>query len=136
MPLKYAPSPGTILKCNFQNFKSPEMTKERPVIVLSPRLENCSRTTFLFVPLSTTEPMIVHDYHLKLELPGRELPKGLMRECWLKGDMIYSLSLNRFELYQFRRSKDTGKRAYYTERFSREKLLEIRKAVTCAIGLK
>jgi len=136
MPLKFPAPPGTILRCNFHTFKEPEMTKSRPVIVLSPLLQNHSRTTLLVAALSTTEPNPRHSYHLKVAFPGQTLPKDLIRECWLKGDMVYSLCLSRLDFYHFDRDKSTGKRVYYKDRFSGETLFNIRKAIMYAIGLQ
>ena len=135
MPLKFPPLPGTILRCDFHTFKEPEMTKNRPVVVLSPKIQSSVRTTLLVAPLSTTTPNPVHKYHLKLMLPGPNLPHGLSRECWLKGDMVYALSLNRLDFYHFNRDKNSGKRTYYTDRFEEEYLFKIRKAIMHAIGL-
>ncbi|MEI6730857.1 MAG: type II toxin-antitoxin system PemK/MazF family toxin, partial [Pseudomonadota bacterium] len=42
MAIKYHPNPGTVLTCDFSGMIEPEMIKERPVVVISPRL--CSRT--------------------------------------------------------------------------------------------
>ena len=135
MALKFPPSPGSILRCDFRAFKEPEMTKTRPVIVLSPKIKDAIRTTFLVVPLSSKEPNPIYRYHLKVILPGKTLPEGLSRECWLKGDMVYSLSLNRMDLFHFERDKITGKRSYYSDRFTGEELFNIRKAIMHAIGL-
>jgi mRNA interferase MazF len=135
MPLKFPPFPGTILRCDFHTFKEPEMTKNRPVIVLSPKIKDITHTTLLVAPLSTTEPKPVHKHHLLLTLPGTTLPQGLSRECWLKGDMIYALSLKRFDFYHFERDKISGKRSYYMDRFMGKELFAIRKAVMHAIGL-
>jgi mRNA interferase MazF len=135
MPLKYPPLPGTILRCDFHTFKAPEMTKSRPVIILSPKIATIARTTLLVVPLSTTEPKPYYKYHLKVMLPGKALPKDLAHECWVKGDMIYALSPDRMNLYHFDRDKSTGKRSYYNDRFTGQELFDIRKAVMYAIGL-
>lgn len=135
MALLYPPLPGTILRCDFHTFKEPEMTKARPVIVLSPKVKNHIRTTLLIVALSTKEPSTRHNYHMKVTLPGTELPEGLSRECWLKGDMVYSLCTSRLNFYRMGRDKHTGKRAYYTDRFTGESLFNIRKAIMHAVGL-
>jgi uncharacterized protein YifN (PemK superfamily) len=111
------------------------MTKSRPVIVLSPKVQNITRTTLLVAPLSSKEPIPAHKYHMRLRLPGKILPKDLFRECWLKGDMIYALCQSRLDLYHFERDKSTGKRTYYTDRFTGETLFNIRKAVMHAIGI-
>ena len=136
MPLIFPPFPGTILRCDFTNFKAPEMTKIRPVVLLSPKLQDAIRTTLLVIPLSTTEPSPAHNHHLKVCLPGEIIPVGLGGECWVKGDMVYSLSLDRLSFYHFERDKKTGKRNYYKDRFSSIDLFNIRKTVMYAIGLQ
>ena len=45
MPLKFSPYPGSILRCDFQGFKEPEMVKPRPVIIISTRPERLNRRT-------------------------------------------------------------------------------------------
>ncbi|MEI6729757.1 MAG: type II toxin-antitoxin system PemK/MazF family toxin [Pseudomonadota bacterium] len=135
MPIKYPPLPGTILRCDFNSFKEPEMSKVRPIIVLSPKIKNTIRNTILVVPLSTTAPKPICKYHLQVSLPGDILPKGLQRECWVKGDMIYALSLERLSMYHFDRDKISGKRAYYECRFLGQELHDIRKAVMHAVGI-
>lgn len=135
MPLQYPPLPGAIIRCDFHGLKEPEMTKSRPVIILSPKIKNINRTTFLAVALSTTEPTPSHNYHLKISLPGSILPEGIARECWVKGDMVYSLCKSRMDLYRLGKDKNTGKRTYYTDRYTGDDLFNIRKAVMHAIGL-
>ena len=135
MPIQFPVPPGTILRCNFHTFKEPEMTKSRPVIVLSPLIQAHSRSTLLVAPLSTKEPNPCLNYHLKVTLPGTAIPKDLLRQCWLKGDMVYSLCLSRLDFYHFDRDKITGKRVYYKDKFTGEDLFNIRKAIMHAIGL-
>jgi mRNA interferase MazF len=134
MPLQFPPYPGAILRCDFQGFKEPEMVKPRPVIVISPKAERMNRRICTIVPLSTTHPNPIQRYNLKITLPGIILPNGIRRECWVKGDMIYALSLDRLDLYRL--GKDgQGKRAYYYDRIDNNALFEIRKAVGHSIGL-
>ncbi len=109
------------------------MVKSRPVIVLSPRLERERRTTFIVVSLSSSTPLSEQKYHLRIGLPGTNLPPGIQKDCWVKGDMVYAVSLARLDLYRLGR-KD-GKRAYYSERVNNDTLFQIRKAVGHAIGL-
>lgn len=135
MALIYPPLPGMILRCDFHSFKEPEMTKARPVVILSPKIKNINRTTYLVAALSTTEPRPRHNYHLQLILPGQVLPKKLSRDCWLKGDMVYSLCSSRLDLYHLERDKDSGMRQYYKERFDKETLFNIRKCVMHAVGI-
>jgi uncharacterized protein YifN (PemK superfamily) len=134
MPLKFLPYPGSILRCDFQGFKEPEMVKPRPVVVISARPERVSRRTCIIVPLSTSAPDPIQQYHLEVSLPGALLPKDIQKQCWVKGDMIYAVSLDRLDLYRVGRDTE-GKRAYYYNRFDNKSLFEIRKAVAHAIGL-
>ena len=55
MPLRFFPRAGQVFVCDFTSFKEPEMTKKRPVIVISPRLPYRSDIVTV-VPLSTTPP--------------------------------------------------------------------------------
>ena len=55
MPLKFFPKAGQIFVCDFSKFKEPEMTKWRPVIVISPKLPYRSEIATI-VPISLTEP--------------------------------------------------------------------------------
>ena len=134
MPLKYPPNPGNILRCDFHGFKEPEMVKPRPVVVISARPERMNRRTCIVVPLSTSAPNPVMKYHLEIALPGSVLPKDISRSCWVKGDMIYAVSLERLDLYRLGVNSE-GKRLYYNDRIDNQLLFEIRKAVGHAIGL-
>lgn len=133
MPINFAPHPGSIVRCDFRNLEESEMTKVRPVVVLSPREERNNKRTCIVVSLSTTPPSIIRPYHLQIALPG-ELPGGLKsRACWVKGDMIYSVSLKRIDFYRFSRGMD-GKRNYYYDRINEETMKYIRKTIGYAIG--
>ena len=80
--------------CDFNTgFNAPEMTKVRPVVVVSPlrskRMKLCT-----IVPLSTTEPVPVEPFHHMMDplsLPGRFGQK----RTWAKCDMLYTVSLAR-----------------------------------------
>lgn len=133
MPIKHHPYTGMILRCDFSGLKPPEMVKIRPVLVISPRPERLSKKTCIVVALSTTPPERIEKYHLKIELPSK-LPDNLSRECWLKGDMVYSLSFERMDLYRYARDHE-GKRKYYYDRVSADIIQKARKAVAYAIGV-
>lgn len=134
MPLKFLPYPGSIVRCDFLGFKEPEMVKPRPVVVISARPERANSKTCIIVPLSTTVPDPVHKFHLEVKLPGSNLPEKISQICWVKGDMVYAVSLERLDLYRLGRDKE-GKRTYYNNRFDNKALFEIRKAVAHAIGI-
>lgn len=134
MPLKFFPYPGSILRCDFQGFKEPEMVKPRPVVVISARPERANPKTCIIVSLSTTMPDPVHKFHLEVTLPGSELPERISQTCWVKGDMIYAVSLERLNLYRLGKNMER-RRIYYYDRFDNKSLFEIRKTVAHVIGL-
>lgn len=74
-----------------RGFIPPEMVKTRPVVVLS----TVTHRLFTVVPLSTTAPEVVKSFHYELiwetPLPGWEN----CASCWVKGDMIYTVSQER-----------------------------------------
>lgn len=109
------------------------MVKIRPVLVISPRPERSSKKTCIVVALSTTQPNPIEKYHLKIELPNKP-PDNLSHECWIKGDMIYSLSFERMDLYRYARDHE-GKRRYYYDKVSADIIQKARKAIAYAIGI-
>lgn len=134
MALRYLPSPGAVLRCDFSGFKPPEMVKPRPVVVISTRPERTNKRTCIVVALSTSAPEPVERHHECIALPGEHLPKDLQRDCWVKGDMVYSVALDRLDLYRLEK-ETSGKRVYYQTRFDKLALYTIRKRVGHAIGL-
>lgn len=68
MPLMYYPRVGEILVCHYdQTAIGAEMIKSRPVIVIGPRLRRRSDLVGV-LPLSTTAPSPVEDYHCEIRL--------------------------------------------------------------------
>jgi uncharacterized protein YifN (PemK superfamily) len=135
MPLKFPPNPGSVLRCDFKGLMPPEMIKPRPVVVISARLQRETRGTCVVVALSSTDPQNIHDFHCRIQLPGPRLPAGLAPECWVKGDMIYTVSLERLDLYRLSKDRE-GKRLYYYDRVDNHTLFCVRRAVGSAIGLR
>lgn len=133
MALKFYPEQGSILICDFHGFHEPEMTKRRPVVVISPKRKNSPRLCTI-VPLSTTIPRPIEKYHVRLEIEPL-LPEPYSRRvCWAKCDMIYQVSFERLSLPCFGKITD-GTRMYYQVPLSPEKLHEIKRAVGAALGL-
>lgn len=94
MAISIHPDIGDLLICDFGqlNTKEPEMVKRRPVICLTPRRRPGKLCTV--VPLSTTAPNPVQKWHCKLQL---DLPEPYNKpEMWVKGDMLYTMSMERF----------------------------------------
>lgn len=133
MPLEFYPPPGTILLCDYQpGFKVPEMTKRRPVVVISPRFRGRGQLCTV-VPLSTTPPRPVRPYHCEIEV---ELaPPYLAATSWVKADMIATVGFHR--LRPLHMGKDQyGKRKHVYPRVEENDLAQIRECVLAALGLR
>lgn len=132
MSLPFNPMPGTIVICDFRGFVPPEMVKRRPAIVVSPRLRRRDRLCTV-VPISTTPPNRVEDYHhlLKMVPP---LPRPFDADtCWVKADMLYTVSYDRLDLPH--EKNPCGKRIYITRLIPAEDLREIRQCILFGLGL-
>jgi uncharacterized protein YifN (PemK superfamily) len=110
MAIQYHPEPGTILICDFHGFRSPEMLKRRPVVVISPRLRQRYKLCTV-VPLSTTTPIPQTAYHYRLHtVPPLPEPYDSEHQ-WVKGDMVYTVSFDRLFL-PFAGKDPLGNRQY------------------------
>ncbi len=95
MAILFYPAPGTVLICDFDTgFVSPEMTKKRRVVIVSPKAGNkhiCS-----VVPLSTSEPYTILEHHYAL--PAGEYPfLHPTKTVWAKCDMVTCVSRERLD---------------------------------------
>jgi mRNA interferase MazF len=133
MAIHQHPEQGTIVVCDFSDFRSPEMTKRRPAIVLSPRLRRRERLCTI-VPLSTTPPKEIAPYHYRLHMDV-PLPSPYSASAhWVKADMLYTVSFDR--LFLPFSGKDTrGIRQYDVRVIDRADLLKIQSCVLHGIGL-
>lgn len=125
MPLLYQPRPSQVVMCDFKGYVVPEMVKVRPVVVVARNRKN--RKLVTVVPLSTTAPDALEDYHHQLSanpLPGKE---KIM--CWAKCDMVATVSLDRLDRYKVARGQ------YVTPDLSRLDFDAICLAVVRALGL-
>ncbi len=132
MPLNFHPKPGTVLICDYDTgFKTPEMVKRRPVIVVSPRLRQRDQLCTV-VPLSTTKPDRVFEYHCEVNI---DLPQPYDSEAhWVKADMLATVAFHR--LKPLHTGKDhEGKRKYLYPTVSSETLAEIRECIKRALGM-
>lgn len=133
MTLKFHPKPGTILYCDYDGFKEPEMVKGRIVVVVSPRLSYRDGLCTV-VPLSTTEPHKILPYHYKLELE-RLLPVPWDAEYhWVKADMLATVGFYRLDLIRTHRDQE-GKRKYLNLQVKDEDLTNIYQCMLHALGL-
>ena len=136
MGLKFHPSPGAILRCDFRGFKEPEMVKRRPVIVLSPRLRGRDGLATI-VAISSKRPEPQEDYHCLL--PKAALPQlGMFQveESWVKGDMVYTVAFERLDLYLLNKRGHDGKREYFNRRLGRDNMREVYRCVLNGMGLR
>ena len=130
MSLKFHPAAGTVLVCNFEGFKAPEMVKRRPVVVVSPKTLKRNRLVTV-VPLSTQAPSPVRNFHHELDLAS--LPPPLAQEMsWAKCDMLYTVGFERLDLP--RGDRETGKRKRYTHQVTEVDLEAIYIAVLAGLG--
>lgn len=131
--LIYHPKRGTILVCDFDKFEEPEMTKRRPVIVLSNDMKSRNGLCTV-VALSTTEPFVITPYHYKLILdPPLPCPYNSKIQ-WVKGDMIYTLAFSRFNL-MYKGKDESGKRLYDIRVVDKDDMGNIEKCVMNGLGI-
>jgi uncharacterized protein YifN (PemK superfamily) len=133
MTILFHPRPGAILLCDYTGFRDPEMVKVRPVVVLSPRLRHRDQLCTV-VPLSTTAPFSVENYHCCLAF-DQPLPSPWhARECWVKADMLATVGFHRLDRIRLGRGPD-GKRKFLDFVLPESELQKITEAVLYAIGL-
>lgn len=109
------------------------ITKRRPVILISPRLKRRD-TLATVVPLSTTRPDHLSDFHYELTLE-KPLPEPFdSPTMWVKADMIATVGFHRLDLVREGRGAD-GKRKYLTQKITAVQLRCVYRAVLHGIGL-
>ncbi len=107
-------------------FTAPEMVKRRPVVVLSPRARR-RPGPYLVVPFSTTAPLPVESYHVRLPV-GRYAFFRSGRDVWAKCDMVSAVSAQRLD-----RLRVGG--AWMTPAIRPEDLAAVQRGVLHALGL-
>jgi mRNA interferase MazF len=125
MAITFAPTPGTVLMCDFKGSIPPEMNKIRHVIVVSPRRRR-THGTCLVVPISTVAPNPIEKYHHRIPADTYSFFKA-GTDCWAKGDMVTNVSPARLD-----RVIDNGK--YCAPKLNPDDTLCIQKIVWEAIG--
>lgn len=137
MALTFHPNPGTILMCNFDTgFQVPEMTKSRPVIVISPKRKRCSSLCTV-VAISTQTPDPIDNWHY--QIPKASMPNTPFfqaNDSWIKGDMIYRVSFARLDLIKMGKDRATGKRIYFQQTLGRGQMKSIYSCVLNALNLE
>ena len=128
MAINYPPQQGIVLICDYRGFVLPEMSKLRPVVVLSsvaPRLA-------LVVPLSATHPLHIRPWHYRLTLAEPITRHFSKLECWAKCDMVAAVSFDRLNLPVM--GKQHGRRIYKDMRITAADLAGIKAAVWQAVS--
>lgn len=135
MALQYHPKPGDILLCDFATgFIAPEMVKRRPVIIVSPRLRKRPGLVAV-VPLSTTAPDSIENYHCRIALE-RPLPHPFdSAEMWAKCDMLATVALSRIDRFKAGRLPGSHARRYVDGKVTADQLAAVRRAILCGLGL-
>jgi uncharacterized protein YifN (PemK superfamily) len=127
MALQFFPRAGQVFVCDFTSFKPPEMTKKRPVIVISPRLPYRSGIVTI-VPISTTAPK--HGLPFVVRLSKNYHPtEAADIPTWAKCDMVTNLGLHRLEQFK------VGRRKYTYPTVTPEDLQAVREGVIHGLGL-
>ncbi len=127
MGLKFFPRAGQLFIGNFHDLKAPEITKVRPVIVISPRLPYRSELVAI-VPVSTTPPRHRHGFVYKLSKNYHPNSADDL-DCWAKCDLVMNVSLARLSAFKI------GRRKYLYPTLSPEDLAGVRRAVLAGLGL-
>ena len=136
MALMYYPKPGEILLCDYDTgFQAPEMTKRRPVVIVSPRLRRRGDLVGV-VPLSTTAPSSVESHHCEIEL-ARALPKPFDSvTMWAKCDMLATISLARLDRFKVGRTGGgSHKRMFISGQLTDDQLRSLKIAMLHGLGL-
>lgn len=127
MGLNFFPRAGQIFVGDFTDLKVPEITKKRPVIVISPKLPYRSELVAL-VPVSTTAPR--HDLPFVYRLSRNYTPWGAPGlECWAKCDLVMNVWVGRLSAFKVDRRK------YVYPALTPEDLAGVRRAVLAGLGL-
>ena len=127
MPLPFYPRAGQVLMCDFSGFQAPEMTKVRPVIVVSPRLPYRSEIVAI-VPVSLTEPK--HDLPFCYRLSKNYHPEEEdALPCWAKADMLMNVGMHRLAGFK------VGRRKWEFPQLNDVDLQRVREAVLHGLGL-
>ena len=127
MALNFFPRAGQIFVGDFSDLKAPEITKKRPVIVVSPKLPYRSQLVAI-VPISTTAPL--HDLPFVYQLSKNYTPWGEPElVSWAKCDLVMNVAMARLSAFKVDRRK------YVYPTLSPEDLAGVRRAVLTGLGL-
>lgn len=134
MGIQFHPGQGTVVICDYSTgFIIPEMVKRRPVIIICKPRQHRPRLCTV-IPLSTTPPNPVEDYHAEIRLPFA-LPAPFDAETqWIKGDMVNTVSFDRLDLIRLGKDKD-GNRRYLTKPIGDELMAIVQRCFLAGVSL-
>lgn len=133
MALLYYPNPGEVLLCEYgEKVIPPEMSKRRPVVIVTPRLRRRGELVGV-VPLSTTAPDHMEDFHRQLELAQLLPPPFDSPVMWAKCDMFSVVA--RARLDRFKAGRAEGQRQYIAGKLNAEQLKAVKAGLLCGLGL-
>ena len=125
-PLPFHPRAGQVLIADFKDFVEPEITKLRPVVVISPRLPHRGALVTI-VPLSTKPPRHKVPYvHRLAKNYTPWVPPSL--PSWAICDLVMNFGLHRLSAFKIDRRK------FHTPEVSPDDLKGIRAAVLAGLG--
>lgn len=135
MPLSYYPRLGEVLVCHYGHQAiHPEIGKSRPCVVIGPRLRNRGGLVGV-VPLSTTAPPEMCDYHRIIEFnPTMPAPYN-SPVMWAKCDLFSNVSLERLDRFKLPAKRYGGPRTFTTGQLGEDVVAELKRAVLCGLGL-
>ena len=127
MSITFHPKAGAVLVCDFRGYIEPEIIKTRPVVVISP---NHMRRPGLVtvIPLSTTAPLHMEDYHYLLH--GNPVPGSDAKVVWAKCDLVATVSIERLD------RKKVGRGRYAVGHVSMELVRAMRRCAAISLGLE
>lgn len=92
--IQFHPKKGTVLICDFRGNEVPEITKKRPVVVITPRLPHRENLATI-IPLSTTPPL--YDVPYVVKLTGYYGNDPQRPQQYAKCDLVCSVSFRRLD---------------------------------------
>lgn len=126
MTINFYPKVGMVLMCDFRGYEMPEMVKMRPVVVISPN-HMVHRGLVSVVPLSTTAPRLIKEYHCKLD--SNPVPGQGAVEVWAKCDLLATVGFKRLDRIRL------ANRRYMVGRVSMGQVQAMRIAAARGLGL-
>lgn len=124
--LSFHPRAGTLLMCDFRGFIEPEISKRRPVIVVTPRLAYRDGLCMI-VPTSTTAPKYPQAFHVRLS-KNYHPNEPDDTPVWAKCDLITSVSMKRLDRFK------VDQRKFDAPRVSDDDLKAVRQGIFAALG--